>query len=97
MVRVKLTRLFVAAWWFVATISLGYAWYFNPDCFPPIPELFAIWLTDLFFANTAEQVGTVGLFFGMICSAVFVSVITLCVFLLWKRIQKSRRADSIDC
>lgn len=86
-------KLIVMVWVLVSSVTLTYTWNDNPDLFPHIPESFAIWLTNVFSANTAEDVALVGILFGFVVSLILVTCITLSLIFLYKGIARKLYAD----
>lgn len=69
-------KTLLAVWVLLASVTLTYTWYYNPNAFPQIPEHFAGWLTDVAAAKTAEDVALVSISFGLVISFFLVAFFT---------------------
>jgi hypothetical protein len=74
-----------ALWVVVATVALAWVWGGNLDAVPRPPVSFANWLSDLYGAKDAEDVGRLDVIYMLTVSFIVVVVGTFAARWLWKR------------
>ncbi|PZN80800.1 MAG: hypothetical protein DM484_09535 [Candidatus Methylumidiphilus alinenensis] len=77
----------LVAWLVFATLSLTYVWGGNPDAIPRPPESFSIWLSNLYGAQDAEDIGKLDVLYMLLVSFIAVSICTSLALFAWKSLR----------
>lgn len=78
---------FAGSGFLLAAYVIARLWYAYPDVIPRFPESFWIWVSDLYGAQNAEDMGDAAMMVGLILSSVIVFLLILVVRFLWHRIK----------
>ena len=81
-------RVVLFAWIVVSTIALARLWLVRTDLFPPVPQPFAIWLTEQYGATNAEEIRDLEVLLGL--GGAFI-IMTSLTFLALALLRKMRR------
>jgi len=92
----KIMQGLIVVWVLVATFFLARFWLNYHFLFPPIPEPFWIWITDLYGATDAEQVADVEILVALALALLIVILLTASSRFALKKIQMRRSQNKLQ-
>lgn len=94
--RKAITRILMTTWVLVATVMLARLWLAYHYLFPPIPQPFWIWLTDLYGAADAEEVADVEDLVALAFAFAIVMLFTLAARFAWRKLENRPSAAELQ-